>query len=580
LEAQNTLFQVVVDRSIRLDQMDILDEQRMCFFGTTEPNKGIGAVWFIFIAYMFFCQHHVCDSYFVPAINVFVDKMRNSPNKALRKWGEDAVAGATICALGCNGPELFANLISLFTHSDAGIGVVVGSEIFNLLVIIGCATMCNPAGVLTLERTPFTRDCLFYLLSIILLGVTLADGYVEWYESLMLLGAAVLYVTTVYFTSTIESQILAKPLLEEEDNDPRQKARMHGVNIKVEECYHARMADAHSRAVVEWNVDATEAGIVNQPLEPAPEASGDARTSVGLQFENPNSLLGPILQYKDLREVVVDADQHKMGAIRMEFSNQLQSVTLKVTVPDPNDRMLFLANIKKYSLKNGTYIHDYDATVLGACKDLKHHLIGGSWVMRLVAFPEFCVDVLLKSTLFLVDVKQIEKQGRWPLCFVGAMCWLAFFSWLMLVVANEINCNIPVLSNAFLGITVCAVGTSFPNAVASILMAKQNQPAAAIANALGSNVQNVFLAMALPWVIYICIASGFQPYHAKAAGVKEGVVWMMGTLLILVFCSMVPVFKKPCQLSKSYGVLFIFVYLAYLVDSGGELFGFWPRPKF
>ena len=30
-------------------------------------------------------------------------------------------------------------------------------------------------------------------------------------------------------------------------------------------------------------------------------------------------------------------------------------------------------------------------------------------------------------------------------------------------------------------------------------MAQQNKPAAAIANALGSNVQNVFLAMALPW---------------------------------------------------------------------------------
>ena len=49
------------------------------------------------------------------------------------------------------------------------------------------------------------------------------------------------------------------------------------------------------------------------------------------------------------------------------------------------------------------------------------------------------------------------------------------------------------------GITVCAIGTSFPNAVASVLMAQQNKPAAAIANALGSNVQNVFLAMALPW---------------------------------------------------------------------------------
>merc|ERR1712135_280861 len=181
---------------------------------------------------------------------------------------------------------------------------------------------------------------------------------------------------------------------------------------------------------------------------------------------------------------------------------------------------------------------------------------------RLVAFPEFCVDVLLKSTLFLVDVKQIEKQGRWPLCFVGAMCWLAFFSWLMLVVANEINCNIPVLSNAFLGITVCAVGTSFPNAVASILMAKQDKPAAAIANALGSNVQNVFLAMALPWCIYSA-QHGFGGIPQDVAGISEGVAWMMGTLIMVVIFALLP---PVCTFTPWIGIVLIIVYVVYLVQ--------------
>ena len=45
---------------------------------------------------------------------------RKSSNKWLQRWGDEAVAGATICALGCNGPEMFTNLISLYTGSDAG----------------------------------------------------------------------------------------------------------------------------------------------------------------------------------------------------------------------------------------------------------------------------------------------------------------------------------------------------------------------------------------------------------------------------------------------------------------------------
>merc|ERR1719343_1356816 len=161
------------------------------------------------IGFMFFAQHHVCDAYFVPAINVFVTTMRSSPIKCAQRWGEEAVAGATICALGCNGPELFTNLISLYTASDAGIGVVVGSEIFNLLIIVGAATVCAPVLPLELERVPFTRDCFFYGLSICLLYWSLLDKAIEWYEAMILLGAAVVYVIAVYTTTDIVNCIPA-----------------------------------------------------------------------------------------------------------------------------------------------------------------------------------------------------------------------------------------------------------------------------------------------------------------------------------------------------------------------------------
>merc|ERR1712194_86783 len=119
------------------------------------------------------------------------------------------------------------------------------------------------------------------------------------------------------------------------------------------------------------------------------------------------------------------------------------------------------------------------------------------------------------------------------------MCWLSAFSFGMLEIASQISCNIPALSTSFLGITVCAIGTSFPNAVASVLMAKQNKPAAAIANALGSNVQNVFLAMAVPWLIFMA-TQGVTSIPLEVAGINEGVYWMMGTLFLVLLFVMVP----------------------------------------
>jgi|ERR1711924_350633 len=196
----------------------------------------------------------------------------------------------------------------------------------------------------------------------------------------------------------------------------------------------------------------------------------------------------------------------------------------------------------------------------------------GSLFDKLCLIPHLLVDLMLKTTLFPVDVKDIRKEGRWAMCFCGAMSWLAVFSYGMLEIAEQIHCNINVIPNAFLGITVCAVGTSFPNAIASIIMAQQNKPAAAIANALGSNVQNVFLAMALPWVIYCC-TQNLDSIPQNVAGINEGVAWMFGTLVLVFIMVVMPPF---CAMNKSYGYLLTFVYLAYLVQTSGEAFGFLP----
>lgn len=541
-----------------------------------EPSFAVGCLWFLVIAFMFFAQHHVCDAYFVPAINVFVGKMKKSSNKWLQCWGDEAVAGATICALGCNGPEMFTNLISLYTGSDAGIGVVVGSEIFNLLIIVGLTISAAPVVPLALERVPFARDCFFYALSIALLYWALLDRAIESYEAWVLLAAAVLYVCCVYFTGDLVNAIPALRPPErasevEGSGSPKKKGKMHGIEVSVEEILHARMADAHGGDAEKWSVDPTAHGIYAEPQEgkEATESKSNARQSIGFQFDVKDAMLGAVLKYKDLQEVVL----MEMGVINLEFYHNLQHITLRLTVEGPDQRDQLLKNIKEYSLGR-PWVHGYDATIVGAWQHLRHTITAKDMplIQRLLVVPEFLIDSLLRGTLFAVDVKDVTKENRWPLCFAGAMFWLAIFSFFMLEIANQIHYNIPALPNSFLGITVCAIGTSFPNAVASVLMAQQNKPAAAIANALGSNVQNVFLAMALPWVIYQLQHDG-KPINQNVAGINEGVVWMCGTLVLVIAFVLMPPF---CKLSYAYGPILVSVYLAYLVLTSGETFGWWP----
>jgi Ca2+/Na+ antiporter len=513
-----------------------------------------------------------------------VEKMRKSPSKFLQRWGEEAVAGATICALGCNGPELFSNLISLYTGSDAGLGVVVGSEIFNLLIIVGAAILAAPELPLPLERAPFTRDCAFYFLSIGLLYWALEDKMVTMKESCVLLSAAAVYVATVYFTTDLVAMLPGgkkESVVDSVDNEPGspsspnkgQTGKMHGIEVSVTEIFHSRMEDTHKPSDTHWDFDPTEHGIYTSSLDPAvmkmksKKSEKVHRTSIGFQFDNPSTMIGNVLKYKDLKEVIV----MEMGVMRLEFKSVFQHVTLEVTVDSQENRDKLLQSIEKYSLGR-PYTHAYDATARGAFKNFAHEICNKNigFLEKVLAIPEFLIDVLLRGTLWLVDVKDHTKQGRWPLCFLGAMSWLAVFSLAMILIADQIHYNIPALPVGFLGITVCAIGTSFPNAVASILMAQQNKPAAAIANALGSNVQNVFLAMALPWIIY---GAQYGNIVQNVAGITEGVLWMLGTLVLVIIFVLMP---QVCSLTKVQGLILVFVYIVYLTITSGEAFHAWP----
>jgi Ca2+/Na+ antiporter len=107
----------------------------------------------------------------VPALNVVSDYY-NIP---------DDIAGATLMASGASSPELLCTLVSLFiTHSSLGLGTIVGSEVFNLLII--CAGSVYASKVhedgsryLVLDKVMVVREALFYGLSIALLYVALSE---------------------------------------------------------------------------------------------------------------------------------------------------------------------------------------------------------------------------------------------------------------------------------------------------------------------------------------------------------------------------------------------------------------------
>lgn len=159
------------------------------------PKSYMRWLWWPIILYLFWGMGFICDVYFVRTIEVIAERFQIP----------DDVAGATLMALGCNGPEMALNTISIFQPSDIGVGAVIGGEVFNVLVIIGTALLATPVVYMPLKVGVFAfmRDACFYLLSVVLLYFILKDKVVTLTEALVLIFGAVCYSCTVTFSTQV-----------------------------------------------------------------------------------------------------------------------------------------------------------------------------------------------------------------------------------------------------------------------------------------------------------------------------------------------------------------------------------------
>jgi Ca2+/Na+ antiporter len=111
-----------------------------------------------------------------------------------------------IMAAGASAPKLAISVIGTFgTNNDLGIGTVIGSAMFNVLVIISaCAFVSKPVS---LSWWPLSRDAVFYNFAIVLMTVFIFDGNVNWFESAMLILLYCLYVVVMRYNERISKAV-------------------------------------------------------------------------------------------------------------------------------------------------------------------------------------------------------------------------------------------------------------------------------------------------------------------------------------------------------------------------------------
>lgn len=128
----------------------------------------------------------ITDKRFIPVLEQFTKSMRLPSD----------VAGASLMAIGTSAPELCIALIALSVSWHAiGTGTIVGSALFNLLMITGYAALVRP---LRLAWQLVVRDLFFYLLAVLLLQYVMSDGRIVLGEASIFVALYVVYLMALF----------------------------------------------------------------------------------------------------------------------------------------------------------------------------------------------------------------------------------------------------------------------------------------------------------------------------------------------------------------------------------------------
>lgn len=102
------------------------------------------------------------------------------------------VIGLTIVAIGTSMPEFFVSIVSAIKETpDLAVGNIVGSNIFNVLLIVGVAATVAPIAI---QRATVRRDIPIAIVASIILTFMMLDDNISRIDALILFAAFIAFI--------------------------------------------------------------------------------------------------------------------------------------------------------------------------------------------------------------------------------------------------------------------------------------------------------------------------------------------------------------------------------------------------
>ncbi|XP_045145118.1 sodium/potassium/calcium exchanger 2 isoform X2 [Echinops telfairi] len=509
-------------------------------FSLEERRKGAIVLHVIGMIYMFIALAIVCDEFFVPSLTVITEKLGIS----------DDVAGATFMAAGGSAPELFTSLIGVFiAHSNVGIGTIVGSAVFNILFVIGMCALFS-REILNLTWWPLFRDVSFYIVDLIMLIIFFLDNVIMWWESLLLLSAYFAYVIFMKFNVQVEKW--AKKMI----------SRNKVVKVTAPE---AQAKSSTTR-------DKDEQALPTKPRLQRGGSSASLHNSLMRNsiFQLMIHTLDPLAEgrFREKASILHKIAKKKCQGDENERQNGAANHVEKIELPNSTSTEVELTPPSDASepVQNGNLSHSIEpaeAQTTEAVEEEDDQPLSLAWptnprkqVTFLIVLP-----IVFPLWITLPDVRKPSMKKFFPITFFGAISWIAVFSYLMVWWAHQVGETIGI-SEEIMGLTILAAGTSIPDLITSVIVARKGLGDMAVSSSVGSNIFDITVGLPLPWLLYTIIHR-FQPVAVSSNGLFCAIVLLFIMLLFVILS----IALCKWRMNKVLGFIMFGLYFVFLVVS-------------
>lgn len=561
------------------------------------------------ILYLFLAIAIVCDEFFIPALEVMVDEnhLDMTPD----------VAGATLMAAGVSAPELFTSFIGTFQRSEIGIGTIVGSAVFNVLFVIGMCSIFS-LEILQLSWWPLFRDCTYYVISLFVLAIfvgVVSEGEIYIWESLTLFGMYIGYVIVMRFNAQLHKLITGKQLEAGPDDDATQttntdgkllflhpssfraglltflrdqnawqtKARLgflYGLSGNVDDVFDRVDTDKNGhidRDEMKNCFEGLGTSVTTDELDAIMEdidEDGDAKVT---KTEFKKWYLGSEEQVRMKVQVVFnDYDSDKSGTLsKNEFMCMLQKMDPSASEEDKDEavqacfddkgrRVLsfveftewyFTSLIFTQQQDNLDKVND-DKTLCEKVSPPKDGTVY-DYVKYIILIP-----IIATLSFTIPDCTQQKLEKYCYLAFALSIVWIGLYSFFLVEFATTVGATLGI-PDFIMGLTFLAAGTSVPDLLSSVIVARLGRGDMAVSSSIGSNIFDILVGLPVPWFVFSVWPNGSNFVEINTDGIWVSILILVGMVILVV----TSIHFQGWKLTKHLAYIMFFFYFGFILQA-------------